>query len=526
LAAEVRDTPVVVRRALLSAFEPLEFLPLAQGLSSMGVELWASSGTQKLLSSQGVKVRSTEEITGISSWFGHRVATLHPLLFGGILAPRTPTGEKEMAARGVHPFDLVGVLPYPFEDELASGSVPDGELIERIDVGGPSLLRAAAKNHRYVVPVCDPVDVPGLLAELQAGSGTVPLPTRQRLAAKAFRRTALHDIAVHAWLSGGTKNGPDAISAPFLALAPTGEPLRYGENPHQASRVQGVVGPPGVPLTPWSLELLKGETLSYNNYLDLERGLALVGEFPTPSAVVVKHATPCGAASGATVAEAISRALDTDPVARYGCGLALNVPLDVAGVEACKGTFIDLLCGPDFPRDVVDRLGKRPKLKLVRCAPPDPKQARWEARTAAGRLLLQQVDSRMLDPGGLKLVTKAKATGEELCALDFAWRVVRHAKSNAVVLARGSRTVGIGGGQTSRVGAVRCAIEVAGPRAKGSVLASDAYFPFADGIEEAGKAGVRAILQPGGSIRDTEVIQAADRAGMAMYFSGWRVFRH
>ncbi len=517
---------VAPRRALLSAFDPLALLPLARGLARHEVELWGSSGTQRRLSAEGLKVRSTEEITGISSWFGHRVATLHPALFGGILAPRTPEGLKELEERKVLPFDLVAVLFYPFEEELARGTIPAEALVERIDVGGPSLLRAAAKNFRWVVPFSDPADTEGVLQEL-AERGGVSLPTRERLAAMAFRRTALHDTAVTSWLSSRAMppNGPK-LDAPFLALAPTGEGLRYGENPHQLSQVMAAVGPPGVPLQPWPIEVLKGGSLSYNNYLDLERSLSLVGEFSLPSAAVVKHATPCGAASGETIEGALARALETDPVARYGCALALNAPMTLEAVEALKGTFVDILAGPEFPPEVMERLAKRPKLKLVRVSPPDPRVVRWEVRSAAGRLLVQQADQQNLKTGDMRQVTKARASPEDLCTADFAWRVVRHAKSNAVVLAKGSTTVGIGGGQTSRVGAVRNALEIAGERAKGAVLASDAYFPFADGIEEAGKAGVQVILQPGGSIRDAEVIAAADRHGIAMYFTGWRVFRH
>lgn len=526
MRSDTEDALVVPRRALLSAFDPLALLPLAQGLASQGVELWGSSGTQKRLSAEGLQVHPTEEITGISSWFEHRVATLHPALFGGILAPRTAEGVKELEQRKVLPFDLVAVLFYPFESELAKGTLPPETLLEWIDVGGPSLLRAAAKNHRWVVPFSDPGDTESLLEELSARGG-ISLATRARLAAKSFRTTALHDIAVTSWLSNGSA-APEAarISSAFIALTPTGETLRYGENPHQPSQVMAVAGPPGTLLRPWPIEVLKGEALSYNNYLDLERSLALVSELDRPAAVVVKHATPCGAASAPTIEDACARALATDPVARYGCGIAVNAPLNVAAVDAMKGTFIDLLAGPDFPPQVQERLSKRPKLKLIQVAPPDPKLPRWEARTATGRVLLQASDQRTLKAEDLRPVTKGRASAQELRTADFAWRVVRHAKSNAVVLARGSETVGIGGGQTSRVGAVRLALEVAGPRAQGSVLASDAYFPFADGIEEAGKAGVKVILQPGGSIRDREVIEMADRHGIAMYFTGWRVFRH
>jgi phosphoribosylaminoimidazolecarboxamide formyltransferase/IMP cyclohydrolase len=273
-------------------------------------------------------------------------------------------------------------------------------------------------------------------------------------------------------------------------------------------------------------ELLKGDSLSYTNLLDADTALEIVSEFPLPAAAVVKHATPCGVAEGATVREALERAIATDPVARFGCAVAVNRPVGAKDPEVLHGVFVDLLAAPDVEPEAREALGRRPKLKLVRTAAPDPERVRWDARTTFGRVLVQEADRRQLAPGEFKPVTSHRASPEQLCSLDFAWRVVRHAKSNAIVLARGPATVGIGSGQPTRVKAVELACEVAGDRARGAVLASDAFFPFADGVEAAARAGVTAILQPGGSLRDPEVIAAAERAGVAMYFTGWRVFRH
>lgn len=517
--------PVRIRRALLSASEPTALLPLARALVQQGVEIWSSSGTHRVLQAEGILTRSTEEITGIGSWFGGRVKTLHPGLFGGILAPRDAAGLAEAEKHGVRPFDLVAVLLYPFEEGLKSGTLTEPQLLELIDVGGPSLLRAAAKNHRYVVVVSETAALPDLVREIESTGGAVSAESRRRLAVATFRRTAAYDGAILAWLTLPGSGSPAPL-APYLGFAATADRLRYGENPHQRAEVCSLAAPALPDLAPWPLRPLKGDALSYNNLLDLDRALALAGEFKQPTAAVVKHATPCGVASAPTIEGAVAAALASDPVASFGCAVALNAPLTEAGVDALKGTFVDLLAGPAFPPEVRTRLEKRPKLKVIEATPPTTDQHRWEARTAAGRLLVQEADQRQLVPGDWKQVTATAASPESLCSLDFAWRVVRHARSNAIVLSKGSTTVGIGAGQTSRVGAVRVALEVAGARAKGAVLASDAFFPFADGLEMAGQAGVAAILQPGGSVRDAEVIAAADRLGVAMYVTGWRVFRH
>jgi phosphoribosylaminoimidazolecarboxamide formyltransferase/IMP cyclohydrolase len=517
--ASEQGAAVRIDRALLSPYDKTGLETFARGLQEFGVELWATGGTRTRLTAAGLAVRSAEELTGIGAWFGGRVKTLHPALLGGILAPRTEEGRRELAERGLLPFDLVIVNFYPFEQHLADS--PDAsDLEEFVDIGGVTLARAAAKNHAGVTIVTDPAEYSLLLDELRRSGGTVSARTRSRLARGAFHRVAEYDAAIAAHLFP-TIPGDDPFPTTLLLER---EPirLRYGENPHQKAAVYRATG--GFRTRPF--ELLKGDNLSYTNLLDVDTALEIVSEFPLPAAAVVKHATPSGVAEGATIREALERAVATDPVARFGCAIAVNRPLSVGDPEALHGVFVDLLAAPDIGTEARSALDRRPKLKLVRTLPPLPDQSRWEARTSFGRVLVQEADRRQLAPGELKPVTSHRATPEELCSLDFAWRVVRHAKSNAIVLARGPATVGIGSGQPTRVKAVELACEVAGERAKGSVLASDAFFPFADGIESAARAGVRAVLQPGGSLRDPDVIAAAEKAGIAMYFTGWRVFRH
>ncbi|HKN06044.1 MAG TPA: bifunctional phosphoribosylaminoimidazolecarboxamide formyltransferase/IMP cyclohydrolase, partial [Thermoplasmata archaeon] len=388
---------------------------------------------------------------------------------------------------------------------------------------GVTLARAGAKNHAWVTVVSDPSEYEPVLAELRANEGTVGAETRRRLAVRAFERCTAYDDAIARGL-----RRPSTTSEPFPEeVVFRREPvrLRYGENPHQKAAAYGAVST-GAGLTPSPFTVVKGEGLSFTNLLDIDTALSIVAEFSAPSAAVVKHATPCGVASGTTVTEALERAIATDPVARYGCAVAVNRPFGPDDPAALKGVFVDLLAAPEFHPSALEALGRRAKVKLVRTNPPSLNPGRWEAKSALGRLLLQEADVRQLLPSDLKHITGPEVSAEQLRTFDFAWRVARHAKSNAIVLAQGSSTVGIGSGQPTRVKAAQLACEVAGDRAKGAVLASDAFFPFPDGVEIAGRAGVAAILQPGGSLRDPEVIATAERYGISMYFTGWRVFRH
>ncbi|MCI4372160.1 MAG: bifunctional phosphoribosylaminoimidazolecarboxamide formyltransferase/IMP cyclohydrolase [Thermoplasmata archaeon] len=510
---------VRVERALLSPHDKTGLETLARGLAELGVELWATGGTRAALTAAGLSVRSAEELTGIGAWFGGRVKTLHPALLGGILAPRTDEGHRELRERGLLPFDLVVVNFYPFEQHLRdSPEATDRE--EYVDIGGVTLVRAAAKNHAGVAVLTDPSEYEPLLTELREHAGAVSARTRAHLARRAFQRVAAYDAAIAAGLLPPATGDDPFPSTILLEREPLR--LRYGENPHQPAAVYRATG--GFRSRPF--EVLKGAALSYTNLLDADTALEIVSEFPLPAAAVVKHATPCGVAEGTTLREALDRAIATDPVARFGCAIAVNRPMGPGDTEALHGVFVDLLAAPEVEPAAREALERRPKLKLVRTAPPSVDHSRWEARTTFGRVLVQEADRRQIAPGEFRPMTSHRATPEQLCSLDFAWRVVRHAKSNAIVLAQGPATVGIGSGQPTRVKAVELACEVAGARAKGSVLASDAFFPFADGVEVAVRAGVAAVLQPGGSLRDPEVIAAAEKAGVAMYFTGWRVFRH
>jgi phosphoribosylaminoimidazolecarboxamide formyltransferase/IMP cyclohydrolase len=508
------------RRALLSVHDKTGLDELARALIDAGFELWATEGTRRGLTSAGLPVRAAEELTGIGSWFQGRIKTLHPGVLGGVLAPRDEAGRRELAAHGLLPFDLVVVNFYPFVQHLAeSPEATDRE--EFIDIGGVTLARAAAKNHPAVAVLTDPSDYGAFLEELYRQPEGVSAATRRRLAIRAFERCSEYDRAIGEGLGGGAVHGPfpDRILLRRDAMT-----LRYGENPHQAAAVYAAPGEGG--FSPWPVTLEKGPPLSFTNLLDLDATLGIVSEFSSPTAAVAKHATPCGVASGATLREALGMAIETDPVARYGCAIAVNRPVGLDDIATLHGVFVDILAAPGFEPAARERLERRPKIKLARVDPPPRSRPSWEARSALGRLLLEETDRRELVPEDFRAVTTRTASAEERCSLDFAWRVVRYAKSNAIVLAQDSHTVGIGSGQPTRVKAVELACEVAGERARGAVLASDAFFPFTDGVEVAARAGVRAILQPGGSVRDRDVIEVAERAGIAMYFTGWRVFRH
>ncbi len=517
------DGIVPVRRALLSTFDPTGLVEFARSLTALSVDIVATSGTAAALARGGVPSRPAEELTGIGDWFGGRIKTLHPGLLGGLLAPRTPEGAQELADHRLLPIDLVAVNFYPFARRYAEDPTA-ADLVEMIDVGGVTLARAAAKNHPWVAVLTDPADYPSVAAELAERSGGLAAATRRALALRTFDRVAAYDAEIARGLAGPPASGGGF--PPEIRFVREPLVLRYGENPHQAAAAYRRAPSSEGRIDPSAGELVKGDGLSFNNLLDLDTALATVAEFPGPAVAVVKHATPVGASTAPTIEEALTHALETDPVARYGGIIAANRPIGAAAPPALRGVFVDLLAATGFDPAARPALDRRSKLKLVRVDLPRAVGPSWEARGALGRLLLQEVDRRPLVPGELVRMTSHTATPEELASLDFAWRVVRHAKSSAVVLARGTSTVGIGSGQAARVTAVEIATRVAGDLARGSVLASDAFFPFADGVELAARAGVRAIVQPGGSVRDAEVIAAAEAAGIAMYRTGWRVFRH
>ncbi len=495
--------------ALLSLWDKAPWLPLARGLHRLGWQLLASDGTARFLHEHGIPARPVSELTQVAPLLGGRVKTLHPRVFAGILARGTPEDQRDREQMQAPDIRLVAVSLYPFPGEAET--VDEAEALERIDIGGSALLRAAAKNHPRVTVLVDPRDASAVLRELEAHGQTSP-ETRRRLAQKAFAHSAAYDRAIASFLAGA--------AVEVLTLHP-GPELRYGENPHQRARLY--TWEPG--WGPLGGRLLQGKPLSYNNLVDLDAAWRAVQRLPEPAAVVVKHASPCGMALGETPAHAVARALEADPVSAFGGILAVNATVDEEVVARLKGLFLECLVAPAFTPQALERLARRRNLRVIQHPQALP-QDRVQWRSIAGGLLRQDVDTG--DPEGTswQVVTRREPTPQEWEDLRFAWLAVQPVLSNAVVLVRDGMTVGIGGGQPNRVDAVRLAVQRAGERARGAVLASDAFFPFPDGIQVAAAAGVTAVVQPGGSIRDEEVIREADAHGMAMVFTGVRHFRH
>jgi len=508
-----------VRRALISVSDKSGLVSFAAALAEMGFELIATAGTAHVLAQAGLPVTHVSSLTGYPELLGGRVKTLHPAIAAAVLAAG-PQHLTELASRGIRPIDLVVVTLYPFEEAAARGERLE-DLVEWIDIGGVTLLRAAAKNWQRVGAVCEPAQYVPVREEL-ARSGALSEQTRRELAARAFARIAAYDAAIAARMAG-----EEAFPDPLVLVYRRRGLLRYGENPHQRAALYTVPAPPSEEVT--GAELLQGKPLSYNNLADLDAAWAAVREFAPPAAVVIKHATPCGAALGATAAEAVRRAIAADATSAFGGVLAVNAPLDAEAVDATGSLFLEALIAPEVTADARSRLAGRRNLRVLQAtlgdvhpagSPPDR-----VVRSLPGGLLVQEADSAGL-PREERVVTRRIPTPEELLDLRFAWLVCKHVRSNAIVLAAAGQTVGVGGGQTSRVESVRLAVARAGVRARGSVLASDGFFPFADGVEEAAAAGVTAIIQPGGSVRDREVVAAADAHGLAMVFTGERHFRH
>jgi phosphoribosylaminoimidazolecarboxamide formyltransferase / IMP cyclohydrolase len=514
-------TRLPVRRALVSVFDKQGLDRLAAALGGAGVEVVSTGSTAAALEGHGLRVTRVETLTGFPEMLDGRVKTLHPRVHAGLLADRArPEHLAELRAAGIAPFDLVVVNLYPFEETVAAGDADEALAVERIDVGGPAMVRAAAKNHASVAVVCDPGDYPLVEAALAAGGTT--LAERRALAAKAFARTAAYDAAVAAWAAGrATGPFPAALSLGGRLL----QTLRYGENPHQAAAFYAVDGPDG----PWGLGAavqLAGKELSYNNLLDADAAFGLVAEHPErPFATIVKHTNPCGAAFGATLEEGYAGALEGDPVSAFGGVVGLSRPLDAATAARLSRVFTEVVVAPGFEPAALEALAGKPSLRLLQVDPTRPPR-RLGVRSVAGGLLVQEGDAGDDDPAGWALQAGDAPEPGVLADLALAWSVARHVKSNAIVLARDGRVVGVGAGQQSRVDAVRLAVAKAGERAAGAAAGSDAFFPFPDGVEELAAAGVLAVAQPGGSVRDAEVTAAAARAGIAMLHTARRHFRH
>jgi len=525
-----------VRRALVSVHDKIGIVELAQALSALGVEILSTGGTAKLLREAGVRVVDVSDATGFPEMLDGRVKTLHPKIHGGILARRDiPEHLAALAKHGIAPIDLVVVALYPFEQTVARPGVTQAEAIEQIDVGGPTMIRAAAKNHASVAVVTAKSQYGAVLDELRSSGGSLSDATRFRLAQEAFRRTAQYDAAIASYLSGSGASGSDATArnelfpAALRFEAERALSLRYGENPHQEAAFYRQIGAPPVGLA--TMKQLHGPELGYNNLLDFSAALALLLEFDEPAAVVVKHTNPCGAARAATVGAAMALAKASDPVSIYGGIVGVNRTLDAAVVQALAGVFVEILFAPSFAPDALEEIKRtKKKCRVFEISGDRPLPARLpEYRGVLGGLLVQTTDLVDLEPADLKTVSKRAPTAAELDALRFAWRVGKHAKSNAIVLATREQVIGVGAGQMNRVDSARLAVMRAreiGLETTGTVCASDAFFPFRDGLDVVARAGATAVIQPGGSLRDEEVIAAADEHGLAMVFTGVRHFRH
>jgi phosphoribosylaminoimidazolecarboxamide formyltransferase/IMP cyclohydrolase len=523
----------MVQRALLSVSDKTGLVPFAQRLAARGVALLSTGGTLRALAEAGVPVTSVEEYTGSPEVMDGRVKTLHPRVHGGILM-RGAVDDADLARLGGARIDLVVVNLYPFEKTLAGGEATLAELVETIDIGGPSMVRSAAKNHARVTVVCDPADYDLVARAIEANGDTTP-SLRRRLAAKAFGHTAAYDGAIAGWLSSIAEDAPaDQPAArdpfpPVLTLAfERVYGLRYGENPHQKAAFYVERGAPDGSVARAESLGAGGKELSFNNLVDVDAALDAVREHEKPAAVVVKHTNPCGVAVDDELAAAYRRARDADATSAFGGIVALNRAVDVATAKLLAETFLECVIAPSFEPAALEVLRAKKNLRLLATGwwlGPDHHELVW--KRVGGGLVVQDRDAtgpREVRAG--KVVTKRAPTEAEWAALDFGWRVCKHVKSNAIVLAGEGATRGVGAGQMSRVESVRIACSKAGDAARGAVLASDAFFPFSDGVELALQAGVTAIVQPGGSVKDAEVIAAVDRAGAAMVFTGARHFRH
>jgi len=520
-----------IARALVSVSDKEGLVPFAAALAGRGVEILSTGGSAKALAAAGIAVTEVAEHTGFPEILDGRVKTLHPSIHGGILGRRgVPEHVAAMARHAIRPIDLVVVNLYPFAATVASGAAPD-DCIEMIDIGGPALIRAAAKNHADVTVVTDPAQYAEVLAEIEAGDGATSLALRRRLAQAAFAHTAAYDATVAGWMAAELG---DTYPERLTLAATRRQVLRYGENPHQtAAFYAGAEARPGIA----TARQVQGKALSFNNLNDTDAAYELVAEFDRPAVVIVKHANPCGVAVADDLATAFRKALACDPVSAFGGIIAVNRPLDRALVDAFGKLFLEVIIAPDAENDALEALARKANLRLLLAgALPDPAAPGMTLRSLAGGYLLQTRDATTVDPSALRVVTRRQPTEREQADMAFAFTVAKHVKSNAIVYAKDGATVGVGAGQMSRVDSARIAAVkaedaaraagLAEPATRGSAVASDAFFPFADGLVAAAAAGATAVIQPGGSMRDAEVIEAADAAGLAMVFTGHRHFRH
>jgi phosphoribosylaminoimidazolecarboxamide formyltransferase/IMP cyclohydrolase len=540
-----------IRRALLSVSDKTGLIEFARELRGFDVELISTGGTAKALREAGVEVRDVSDVTGFPEMMDGRVKTLHPRIHGGLLALRDNAEHvAAMSEHGIEPIDMVVVNLYPFEETIAREGVTLEEAIEQIDIGGPSMIRSAAKNWRDVAVIVEPGDYAGAVVEMRQHEGALSLATRARLVQQAFRRTAAYDAAITkylvsnlAWsnrseegtgdsfifkelLKADTTISPDDVSDSSMFSQAEFSlhkkfSLRYGENPHQRAALYDMGEDRGVA----QAEVLSGKEMSFNNYIDADAAWQLVCDFDETACAIIKHMNPAGVGTGASVEEAYRRALTTDPVSAFGGIVAFNQRVDEAAARALTEIFTEVVIAPDYEEKALEVLRAKKNLRILRGGVPQRAEG-TEYKTITGGMLVQTRDTHRLTPDDLKIVTTRAPTDEEMRALLFAWTVCKHTKSNAIVYARDGQTVGVGAGQMSRVDSVKLGASRAQLEVKGSVLASDAFFPFRDGVDEAARHGITAIIQPGGSVRDQEVIDAANEHNLAMVFTGVRHFKH
>jgi len=510
----------LIKRALISVTDKTGVVDLAAGLRDLGVEIISTGGTARAIQEGGVAVRDVSDVTGFPEMLDGRLKTIHPRVAGGVLAIRKNAEHmKSLAEHQIPNIDMVVVNLYAFEKVAAKKDVSMAELIENIDIGGPTMIRAAAKNYQDVAVIVSPDDYPTILQEMHECKGELSEPTLWRLAQKAFALTAAYDRAITTRLSRIGADDEGALPGVLDIRAPRALDLRYGENPHQpaalySNRRGGIAG----------AEQLQGKELSYNNLVDLDAAWQLIQEFDQPASAIIKHTNPCGCADGATLAESYRSAFEADPVSAYGGVLAFNRKLDEETAREVAKTFIEAIAAPDYDPEARSVLGAKKNLRLLKVDPAPAEEP--VVKSISGGYLVQTADSHRLERAQCQVKTERPPTEDEWRALEFGWKVCKHVKSNAIVYARAGQSVSVGAGQMSRVDSVKVAAMKAVLPLKGTVMASDAFFPFPDGIEEAAKHGITAVIQPGGSVRDDEVVAAANRLGLAMVFTGIRHFRH
>lgn len=509
------------KRALLSVSDKQGILQFAKELESLGYEILSTGGTMKHLAENGVAVTAVDEVTGFPEIMEGRVKTLNPLIHGGLLAKRDDdTHVAQMKEHHIQPIDIVCVNLYPFKETISKADVTTEDAIENIDIGGPAMLRASAKNHAYVTVIVDAADYEQVLAELKADKETT-LATRRRLAAKVFRHTAAYDALISGYLTDlAGEEFPEQVTYTYELK----QSLRYGENPHQKAAFYSK--PLGSDFSIAYANQLHGKELSYNNIQDANAAIQIVKEFDAPAAVAVKHMNPCGVGTAETISEAFNKAYEADPVSIFGGIIALNREVDAKTAEQLSGIFLEIVIAPSFTEEAIALLTKKKNIRLLTISFEQNKQDQWNTVSVEGGLLMQEPDRFGFKDAEIRVATDREPTEEEWEAMKLGWAVVKHVKSNAIVVSDDQMTLGVGAGQMNRVGAAGIALEQAGERAKGAALASDAFFPMDDTVEAAAKAGITAIIQPGGSVKDEDSIKKANEYGIAMVFTGVRHFKH